>query len=975
MKKAAIEGDDKRRASSPQAPQSPKSASFGKDSGFTNLKMAMAVEELQQYHAYHQSVLEKELYSIRNAHNRMPFDAVRANLGVSLRLPVKGGTSIQPCNSIFATAKRFPQGAHNVLGPGEYGVNDTHPEWFTRQPALTLKPAGVGITLTLKENHATYQQSNQFSNPVERGQSDIVIKVVLKGGAVEAANATARSKLSVADVLLKIDGEPVTSLFDARRKLMGPPGTSVTIFYKHKDQSGGSTKMAHLFVRRYIGKNADRIGDDAKTEIYPPPGKYTGLGLQAERWEDRNTNMLTLQQEQCVLDVIHRLQEDMTPDNDNLLANRPCMIPAGPGIKRVTEEVIKEFPEWADEVSRPNAIVRVFKKHQFIQATYSDVRDNPDVAPGCYTPHRPAAHNLTQRAHIVQSFVTNPATADQEETKVAPTLADIQVEAEEMVVGRRLDPGEYHRLPVWKQRKLQEIQGFMELRDESGPGPFHYVRSHPEAVGQHRMAHKESGVGHHLKGVTIASKARETKGAGNHETPGPHHYNVRRDGLEASGDFLSRKGGVVVYREQIGSQLEQHPKEIPPEFYEKAGSISSMGHEWRKTPFTNAPCVTIGTREGWEKAARLEHKQDFDRASKMWIETVPGPGAYHTPRPPDTPKVPALHGREALEKEHLRQLGLVYDTVTKDYINETPGPAAYLPMVSKDGRSMQVGKGVRASSLGTRLNSPKAAFVTPGPGFYNVASSFDDGPNKSGFIGERQAPLSDKLDAPGPGAYDIRDYDGIGTDLVAIGASARAAHGMSATHAIHTNYQDTQINSVLNYSAINKVLEELKATLGRLFATVYDAFAYFDVDGDWGISESEFRRMLHNLDIHMDASRVSLIVRRMDTQADGTIDPKEFIQTLRWHPAMHKKASAHEDAMRRSCATRPIILKDVMKKVAQSRVAKFIQSQRKSSDTIARPKMSREREVELVRTCSLNVLACCSAPLLVHHTHTSYCYM
>jgi hypothetical protein len=47
--------------------------------------------------------------------------------------------------------------------------------------------------------------------------------------------------------------------------------------------------------------------------------------------------------------------------------------------------------------------------------------------------------------------------------------------------------------------------------------------------------------------------------------------------------------------------------------------------------------------------------------------------------------------------------------------------------------------------------------------------------------------------------------------------------------------------------------------------------------------------MLLNLDVHVEDDKLGLIVRRMDTMADGLIDPKEFMQALRWHPAMYNK--------------------------------------------------------------------------------------
>ena len=120
---------------------------------------------------------------------------------------------------------------------------------------------------------------------------------------------------------------------------------------------------------------------------------------------------------------------------------------------------------------------------------------------------------------------------------------------------------------------------------------------------------------------------------------------------------------------------------------------------------------------------------------------------------------------------------------------------------------------------------------------------------------------------------------------------------------------------------MNKAVVELKQTLGEMFENVYEAFAFFDIDGDWGISEDEFKKMLDKLDIHLEENKLNLVVRRMDVVADGMIDPKEFIQALRWHPSMYKKFSDEEAAMRRASQKRGKIVKDAMLKVAENRVA------------------------------------------------------
>ena len=124
-------------------------------------------------------------------------------------------------------------------------------------------------------------------------------------------------------------------------------------------------------MRRYIGKREDCIGSSAFTQPFPAPGGYTGLGLQAPRWEDPHRDLLSEAQEEAIIKVIHRLQDELTPDNDNLLKTRLAMYPReamAPGIKRVTEEVQKEFPEWSEDLSEVQLHVL---KIQYLDPRYS----------------------------------------------------------------------------------------------------------------------------------------------------------------------------------------------------------------------------------------------------------------------------------------------------------------------------------------------------------------------------------------------------------------------------------------------------------------------------------------------------------------------------------------------------------------------------------------------------------------------------
>jgi hypothetical protein len=927
-------------------PESPKRATgFGQDSGITPLKKAMAVEDNRMFDDYHKKVVAKELCCVLEAHSRKPYGSI-TNLLSSLRMPVNNGKGTEPCGSVFSQAERFPvlRKEHEQPGPGEYGVNDTHPEWTHLEPVKTVKPAGIGLTLTLRENNAGYQQISFLTN--DKGQWDLVVKDILKGGAVDSSNSAGRSHLAVHDIILKINGEHVSDIYGARQLMMGAPGSQVTILYKHKTSGGSNVTMSHTFVRRYIGTRKDCTGPDAEVEVYPPPGRYMGLGLQSERSDDAHSDVLTAEQEDQVLKVIHRLHDEMTQDNDNLLKGRLHMIPSGPGIKRVTEQMLKLFPRWSEDLSRPNAIVRIFKKHGYLEPTYANQRDNPNVAPGAYDHRCTAAHNWTEDGKIAQSTVTyahaggptkwvppsdGKGDSSMCELKNAQRKDDRQL-AEAMALGRSLQPGEYERLQGWKQRRVQTMKALLERREDGAPGPLQYAPVHTDIIGQPRAGHRESDSGHHKKGFTMAPKTPMVTTAGTSETPGPDRYNIRKEGLAASGDFASKKGGTAVYRARICP--EQVEKDSEGEFYEKPASFSCQGHPFRKTAYSSAPTPKIGSREVWEKLSCRENGQVYDKETKTWRAAVPGPGSY-TPRPPTSDRTPRLKSRDALEKDEYRRMGLVYDSTTKTYVSGMPGPADYAPTVSKDGKSIDQGKSALGPTIGLRLDPKKAAFETPGPSWYFIPSCFDSTLHSTpgGWIGEKVPTTTTKSnDVPGPGTYDTLSYDGIGTDHVSIGAAIREACGTSATAAQRDRDRnaDTFIKPVVNYSMMNKAVEELKGILAELFENIYDTFAFFDLNGDWGVSESEFKKMLTKIDVELEPTHLSLIVRRMDTVADGMIDPKEFIQALRWHPPMYKRWKDEEQAMVLSARNRPMIVKNVMLRVAEKRVHTLAAKRRNS---------------------------------------------
>jgi hypothetical protein len=84
----------------------------------------------------------------------------------------------------------------------------------------------------------------------------------------------------------------------------------------------------------------------------------------------------------------------------------------------------------------------------------------------------------------------------------------------------------------------------------------------------------------------------------------------------------------------------------------------------------------------------------------------------------------------------------------------------------------------------------------------------------------------------------------------------------------------------------------LKSQLMPLFANIYDAFSFFDIDGDWNLSTTEFLVGLRKLRIDTSDLTKELaeshngvgLMRTLDTHNMSVVDPKTFIKLLSWHP-------------------------------------------------------------------------------------------
>ena len=75
----------------------------------------------------------------------------------------------------------------------------------------------------------------------------------------------------------------------------------------------------------------------------------------------------------------------------------------------------------------------------------------------------------------------------------------------------------------------------------------------------------------------------------------------------------------------------------------------------------------------------------------------------------------------------------------------------------------------------------------------------------------------------------------------------------------------------------------MKKGLCRRFSNIYEAFAFFDMKGNWRITATELELMLQKLAIGL--PDVAQAMQFLDGRSkDGVIDAKEFVHMLAWHP-------------------------------------------------------------------------------------------
>lgn len=77
------------------------------------------------------------------------------------------------------------------------------------------------------------------------------------------------------------------------------------------------------------------------------------------------------------------------------------------------------------------------------------------------------------------------------------------------------------------------------------------------------------------------------------------------------------------------------------------------------------------------------------------------------------------------------------------------------------------------------------------------------------------------------------------------------------------------------------IIEKLRQIVRSSSLSFEDIFKKFDEDGNGFISSIEFRNAIRKLNLGLSSREIDLIMKRVDTNGDGNIDWKEFINKFK----------------------------------------------------------------------------------------------
>lgn len=77
--------------------------------------------------------------------------------------------------------------------------------------------------------------------------------------------------------------------------------------------------------------------------------------------------------------------------------------------------------------------------------------------------------------------------------------------------------------------------------------------------------------------------------------------------------------------------------------------------------------------------------------------------------------------------------------------------------------------------------------------------------------------------------------------------------------------------------------ELMTEALAYRFATVFDAWCFFDPEATWDVSAKDFRKRAAALRLVQEPVDVEAVIRKLDASCQDSIGPLDFVNALKWH--------------------------------------------------------------------------------------------
>jgi hypothetical protein len=112
---------------------------------------------------------------------------------------------------------------------------------------------------------------------------------------------------------------------------------------------------------------------------------------------------------------------------------------------------------------------------------------------------------------------------------------------------------------------------------------------------------------------------------------------------------------------------------------------------------------------------------------------------------------------------------------------------------------------------------------------------------------------------------------------------------------------------------------QVRKQFAARFDSIYDAWVFLDLDGDWELSHLEFKQGIVKMKIP-NLPSTERIIGHLDKENDGSIEPVPFMKALAWHEVPSLRLE-YESFLRNSSKRRRAIVENAIKRNIEIRRA------------------------------------------------------